>query len=80
MKTSQTANFDDPCRQLAASDTVLKFLEDRESRHAYDAGEFDRSIRQAVLDIVKRQADAGIDIVSDGEPVNQLRHLRARSA
>ena len=32
-----------------------------------DAAEFDRGIRQAVLDIVKRQVDAGIDIVSDGE-------------
>ena len=29
--------------------------------------QFDRGIRQAVLDIVKRQVDVGIDIVSDGE-------------
>jgi 5-methyltetrahydropteroyltriglutamate--homocysteine methyltransferase len=33
----------------------------------YDQAEFDRVIRRAVADIVKRQCDLGIDVVSDGE-------------
>ena len=67
MKTSQTRILTTHVGSLPRGDTVLEFLEDRESRHAYDTAAFDRSIRQAVLDIVKRQADVGIDIVSDGE-------------
>jgi 5-methyltetrahydropteroyltriglutamate--homocysteine methyltransferase len=42
-------------------------LEARENRAGFDAPAFDREIRQAVLDIVKRQVEIGIDIVSDGE-------------
>ena len=33
----------------------------------YDKAELARLIRQAVLDIVRRQAEAGVDIVNDGE-------------
>ncbi len=67
MKSSQNRILTTHVGSLPRDGAVLKFLEDRESRRAYDVGEFDRTMGQAVLDIVKRQVDIGIDIVSDGE-------------
>jgi 5-methyltetrahydropteroyltriglutamate--homocysteine methyltransferase len=52
---------------LPRPEPVLELLEKRENRQPYDAAAFDRAMEQAVVDIVKRQADIGIDIVSDGE-------------
>jgi len=43
----------------------LLMLKDR--GEAYDRDELDRSVRQAVSDIVRRQVETGIDIVDDGE-------------
>jgi 5-methyltetrahydropteroyltriglutamate--homocysteine methyltransferase len=67
MKSSQTRILTTHVGSLPRGDAVLKLLELRESRGAYDTGEFDRAMGQAVLEIVKRQVDLGIDIVSDGE-------------
>ena len=67
MKTSAERILTTHVGSLPRSDAVLNRLEERENRRAVDAVAFDRGIRQAVLDIVKRQVDAGIDIVSDGE-------------
>jgi 5-methyltetrahydropteroyltriglutamate--homocysteine methyltransferase len=43
----------------------LLFAQDRGEE--YDAARFDEVMRRAVADVVKRQCEAGIDIVSDGE-------------
>jgi 5-methyltetrahydropteroyltriglutamate--homocysteine methyltransferase len=67
MKTSQERILTTHVGSLPRSNAVLKLLDARESRAACDGAEFDRTIRQAVADIVKRQVDTGIDIVSDGE-------------
>jgi 5-methyltetrahydropteroyltriglutamate--homocysteine methyltransferase len=67
MKTSHDRILTTHVGSLPRSDAVVALLEARENRKDYDAGEFDRTIRQAVADIVRRQADTGIDIVSDGE-------------
>jgi 5-methyltetrahydropteroyltriglutamate--homocysteine methyltransferase len=67
MKSSQERILTTHVGSLPRSETVLKLLDAREGRLAYDGKEFDQAVRQAVLDIVKRQADVGIDIVSDGE-------------
>ncbi len=45
--------------------TELIFAKEREE--AYDSAEFDETIASAVGDAVERQAEAGIDVVSDGE-------------
>jgi len=42
-------------------------LEKRENGIEFDAGIFDESIRQAVIENVRRQTEIGIDAVSDGE-------------
>ena len=67
MKSSQNRILTTHVGSLPRDAVVLKLLEDRENRRAYDVDEFDRTMGQAVLDIVKRQVDVGIDIVSDGE-------------
>jgi 5-methyltetrahydropteroyltriglutamate--homocysteine methyltransferase len=67
MKTSQSRILTTHVGSLPREDAVLALLEKRENRQPYDRGEFDRTIRQAVADIVKRQVDTGLDIVSDGE-------------
>src|SRR5688572_179911 len=46
---------------------VVNFLFAQDGGEAYDAAEFDAALKQAVTDVVKRQAHAGIDVVSDGE-------------
>jgi 5-methyltetrahydropteroyltriglutamate--homocysteine methyltransferase len=43
----------------------LLFAQDRGEN--YDPAEFDATIRGSVADVIKRQAEAGIDVVSDGE-------------
>jgi 5-methyltetrahydropteroyltriglutamate--homocysteine methyltransferase len=67
MKTSDERILTTHVGSLPRSDSVLKLLEAREGRVAYDSAAFDRTMQQAVSDIVKRQVDTGIDIVSDGE-------------
>ncbi len=67
MKTSEQRILTTHVGSLPRTEAVVRLLEAREGRAAYDAAEFDRTIRRAVLDIVKRQAEIGVDIVSDGE-------------
>src|ERR1700680_195872 len=43
----------------------LLFAQDR--GEAYEAGKFDDTMKRAVGDVVNRQSEAGIDVVSDGE-------------
>jgi len=67
MKASRERILTTHVGSLPRTDAVLHLLEERENRRAFDAAQFDREMRQAVLDIVKRQVDVGIDVVSDGE-------------
>jgi 5-methyltetrahydropteroyltriglutamate--homocysteine methyltransferase len=67
MKTSRDRILTTHVGSLPRTDAVVALLEARENRAAFDCASFQREIRQAVLDIVKRQVDTGIDIVSDGE-------------
>jgi len=67
MKTSEQRILTTHVGSLPRTEAVVRLLDAREGRTAYDAAEFDRTIRQAVLDIVKRQTEIDIDVVSDGE-------------
>ena len=42
-------------------------LEARRDGGPFDPAEYERALREAVIDVVRLQAEAGIDIVSDGE-------------
>jgi 5-methyltetrahydropteroyltriglutamate--homocysteine methyltransferase len=52
---------------LPRSQPVVDLLFKRENGEKYDTAEFDRIMATAVSEIVRRQVETGIDIVSDGE-------------
>jgi 5-methyltetrahydropteroyltriglutamate--homocysteine methyltransferase len=52
---------------LPRTQDVVDFIFARENEEAFDQNEFDSCMRHACAETVRRQADAGIDIVSDGE-------------
>lgn len=52
---------------LPRPQAVVDFLFAQDRGEAYDPSKYDAAIRVGVLDAVRQQVDAGIDIVSDGE-------------
>jgi 5-methyltetrahydropteroyltriglutamate--homocysteine methyltransferase len=52
---------------LARNDSLTPLLRLKESGQSYDRGEFAKRVREAVVDVVRKQVEAGIDIVTDGE-------------
>lgn len=66
MKTSRERILTTHVGSLPRSEGVLALLEAHEAGRAADTA-FDDAMRDAVAAIVKRQADLGIDVVSDGE-------------
>lgn len=52
---------------LPRTGPITDLLLRKERGEPYEQAEFDRAMRDAVVDVVKRQVDAGIDVVSDGE-------------
>ncbi|HCM08414.1 MAG TPA: epoxyalkane--coenzyme M transferase, partial [Alphaproteobacteria bacterium] len=52
---------------LPRTQDVVDFIFARENEEAFDQNAFDSCMRHACAETVRRQADAGIDIVSDGE-------------
>jgi 5-methyltetrahydropteroyltriglutamate--homocysteine methyltransferase len=67
LKTSQDRILTTHVGSLPRGDAVVALLQRREQGVAVDPAEFDRVVRDAVADTVKRQVDSGIDVVSDGE-------------
>ncbi len=52
---------------LPRSQEVVDFIFAREQEKQYDQAAFDACMKSAVSETVRRQKDAGVDIVSDGE-------------
>jgi 5-methyltetrahydropteroyltriglutamate--homocysteine methyltransferase len=52
---------------LPRSQAVVDLLFKREQGEPYDRAEFDRVMAKAVSDMVRRQVELGLDVVSDGE-------------
>lgn len=52
---------------LPRTQKVVDFIFARENRQDYDSAAFDAAMTDAASETVRRQVDAGIDIVSDGE-------------
>jgi 5-methyltetrahydropteroyltriglutamate--homocysteine methyltransferase len=52
---------------LPRTQKVVDFIFAREKEQPFDQAEFDAAMTEAVDETVRRQVDAGIDIVSDGE-------------
>ena len=67
MKTSQDRILTTHVGSLPRPPELRQLLVKKDQGETYDSGELDRLVRQAVLDIVRRQAAVGVDIVNDGE-------------
>jgi len=52
---------------LARPDSLIAFLRLKERGQPYDRDSFARQVREAVADTVRKQVEAGIDILTDGE-------------
>src|SRR5882672_9038748 len=52
---------------LARPDALVPILKARDRVQPYDRETYAKLVRDAVADVVRRQADAGVDIVTDGE-------------
>src|SRR5438094_7965743 len=52
---------------VARPDSLIPALRHKERGEAYDRDEFARLVRQAVAEVVRKQVEAGIDVVTDGE-------------
>jgi 5-methyltetrahydropteroyltriglutamate--homocysteine methyltransferase len=46
---------------------LMSYLRAAERAETYDEAEFDSVLKEAVADVVRRQADVGLDVVDDGE-------------
>jgi 5-methyltetrahydropteroyltriglutamate--homocysteine methyltransferase len=46
---------------------LLAFIEKQQDGKPYDAAAYEDCLRRSVADVVKKQVEAGVDIVSDGE-------------
>ena len=67
MKTSQDRILTTHVGSLPRPPELKQLLVRKDQGEAYDKAEFDRLVREAVSDIVRRQAEVGVDIVNDGE-------------
>jgi len=67
MKLSRDRILTTHVGSLPRSGALTEVLLKKERGEAYETGELDRVVREAVLEIVARQVATGIDVVSDGE-------------
>jgi 5-methyltetrahydropteroyltriglutamate--homocysteine methyltransferase len=67
MKTSRERILTTHVGSLPRPDQAVALLLRKERGEPYDPAEFERVMRDAVAAIVKRQADIGLDVLSDGE-------------
>jgi 5-methyltetrahydropteroyltriglutamate--homocysteine methyltransferase len=67
MKTSQDRILTTHVGSLPRPPELKALLVRKDQGEAYDKAALDRLTRQAVVDIVRRQAQTGVDIVNDGE-------------
>jgi 5-methyltetrahydropteroyltriglutamate--homocysteine methyltransferase len=65
---------------LARPWPLLETLREKEHGRPYDAATLDGQIRDAVADVIRREVDAGLDVVADGEmsKVSFLNYVKDR--
>ena len=67
MKTSRDRILTTHVGSLPRPPELKQLLVRKDQGETYNKNELDRLVRQAVIDIVRRQASVGVDIVNDGE-------------
>ncbi|HEY4026887.1 MAG TPA: cobalamin-independent methionine synthase II family protein [Candidatus Dormibacteraeota bacterium] len=67
---------------LARPFGLLETMRDKEHGRPYDREAFEREVREAVDDVVRKQEEVGLDVVTDGEmgKVNFLTYVKERLA
>ena len=80
MKKSDTRILTTHTGSLPRPADLMALLNAKELDQPYDADIFDARVRKAIADIVREQADVGIDIIGDGEhsKVNWMAYARGR--
>src|SRR5215831_8503912 len=67
MKTSTERILTTHVGSLPRPQDVVDFLFAEDRGESFDTQEYDKTLRRAVADVIARQSEAGIDVVSDGE-------------
>lgn len=80
MKTSTSRILTSHTGSLPRPLDLVELLNLRENSQPYDQAAFDARIKKAISDIVKKQADIGLDVIGDGEhsKVNWMSYARMR--
>src|SRR6201991_4474716 len=67
---------------LARPHDLLEVMREKEHGRTYDPARFTEMVTEAVRDVVRRQAEAGLDVVTDGEQgkVSFLTYVKERLA
>ena len=80
MKSSEQRILTTHTGSLPRPADLVALLNAKEVGENYDAAAFSRRVRNAIAEIVRRQADTGIDIIGDGEhsKVNWMAYARGR--
>jgi 5-methyltetrahydropteroyltriglutamate--homocysteine methyltransferase len=67
MKTSTDRILTTHVGSLARPLTLLKTMREKENGRPYDVAGFQAQVREAVAEVVRHQAEVGLDVVADGE-------------
>lgn len=67
MKTSTDRILTTHVGSLARPHALLETMRERENGRPYDEAAYQEQIREAVADVVRHQAEVGLDVVADGE-------------
>jgi 5-methyltetrahydropteroyltriglutamate--homocysteine methyltransferase len=80
VKQSQSRILTTHTGSLPRPPDLVEALNARELGGAYDAGALNTRVRRAIADIVRRQADTGLDVINDGEhsKVSWMAYARGR--
>src|SRR5258705_9344243 len=52
---------------LARPDALVPILKAKDRAQPYDRDAYAKLVREAVADVVRRQTEAGVDVITDGE-------------
>jgi 5-methyltetrahydropteroyltriglutamate--homocysteine methyltransferase len=82
LKTSRQRILTTHTGSLPRPADLVAILNTKELGRSYDLAKFSDRVRRAVVDIVRRQAEIGIDVIDDGEhsKVNWMAYARERLA
>lgn len=67
MKRSEERILTTHCGSVARPDDLLALIDQKEGGKPYDEAAYTETVRRSVADVVRQQAEYGLDVVNDGE-------------